>query len=143
MSLKKGGNIPMPQQNDQTIKADNGKAKLSLVPPEIIYAIARIREYGNNKYPEGGKDNWKQVEPERYRDAMFRHLLGYISDPDSLDEESGYPHLWHLACNVAFLCTLEKEAGRYDVLPGPVRVKESIPQSPTRSGSKSKTKSCN
>lgn len=95
--------------NDQTIKADAGKPKLSLVPTEIIRDIARVREYGNNKYPEGGKDNWKLVEPDKYRDALFRHLLAYLEDPASEDEESNLPHLWHLACNVAFLCELEKE----------------------------------
>ena len=94
---------------NQTAKADAGKPRLSLVPPQIIYDIARIRMYGNSKYPEGGKDNWKQVEPERYRDAAFRHLLAYIADPAGADEESGMPHLWHLACNVAFLCELEKD----------------------------------
>lgn len=93
---------------DQLIKRDGGKPKLSLVPPEIIFDVARIREYGCKKYPEGGKENWRLVEPERYRDAAFRHLLAYISDPTGTDEESGLPHLWHLACNVAFLCELEK-----------------------------------
>lgn len=90
-------------------KADAGKPKLTLVPSQIIFDIAKIREYGNAKYPEGGKDNWKKVEPERYRDAMYRHLLKYIDDPEGVDEESRLPHLWHLACNVAFLCELEKE----------------------------------
>jgi hypothetical protein len=99
--------------NDQTIKADAGKPKLSLVPPEIIRNIARVREYGNNKYPEGGKDNWKNVEPDRYRDALFRHLLAYLEDPNGVDEESGLPHLWHLSCNAAFLCELEK--GKYQL----------------------------
>lgn len=28
------------------------------------------------------------------------------------DEESGFPHLWHLACNIAFLCELDKEKER-------------------------------
>lgn len=23
------------------------------------------------------------------------------------DEDSGLPHLWHIACNVAFLCELD------------------------------------
>lgn len=100
--------------NDQTIKADNGKPKLSLVPPEIIRDIAVVREYGNNKYPEGGKDNWKQVEPIRYKDALFRHLLAYLEDPEGVDKESGLPHLWHLACNVAFLCELEKENKKWN-----------------------------
>lgn len=87
-------------------KADAGKPRLSLVPSEIIRDIARVREYGNDKY--GDPENWKTVEPERYRDAAYRHMLAYIDDPQSIDEESGYPHLWHLACNVAFLCELEE-----------------------------------
>ena len=95
--------------NNQTIKADAGKPRVSLVPSQIIYDIARVREYGNNKYPEGGKDNWKGVEPERYIDAMYRHLLQFKDDPKGVDEESGLPHLWHLACNCAFLCELLKE----------------------------------
>lgn len=93
--------------NDQTIKADAGKPRLSLVPPEIIRDIARIREYGIAKY--GTAESWREVEPQRYRDAMFRHLLAYIEDPQGVDEESGLPHLWHLACNAAFLCEMEKE----------------------------------
>lgn len=94
---------------NQNAKADKGKLKLTLVPTEIIRDIAVIREYGNNKYPNGGKDNWKSVEPERYRDAAYRHMLAYVDNPASIDDESGYPHLWHLACNVAFLCEMEKE----------------------------------
>ena len=94
---------------NQNAKADKGKLKLTLVPTEIIRDIAVIREYGNNKYPNGGKDNWKSVEPERYRDAAYRHMLAYVDNPVSIDDESRYPHLWHLACNVSFLCDLEKE----------------------------------
>lgn len=102
---------------DQNIKADAGKPRLSLVPTEIIVAIARVREYGLKKY--GTSESWKQVEPERYRDAMLRHALAYIKDPDGYDEESGMPHLWHLAANVAFLCEMEgvkrkAPAGEYD-----------------------------
>jgi hypothetical protein len=61
--------------------------------------------YGNKKY--GSADNWKKVEPVRYRDAMMRHLLAYIDDPEAVDAESGLPHLWHAACNMAFLCEME------------------------------------
>lgn len=88
----------------QSAKADDGKAKLTLVPRDIIYAIARVREYGTKKYHD--PNNWKKVEPERYKDAMFRHMLAYLDDPYGFDEESGLPHLWHLACNVAFLCEM-------------------------------------
>lgn len=94
--------------NDQEVKADKGKIRPTLVPREIIRAIAITRGYGTKKYSEGGPDNWKRVEPERYRDALCRHLLAYLDDPKSVDEESGLPHLWHLACNVAFLCEMQK-----------------------------------
>lgn len=99
--------------NKQEAKADAGKLRPTLVPRKMIWAIAAIREYGNRKYPEGGPDNWKMVEPERYRDAMMRHMLKYLDDPYGADEESGLPHLWHLACNVAFLCELENEESQH------------------------------
>lgn len=98
-----------PKTYDQNAKQDIGKPKLSLVPTEIIRNIASVREYGNSKYPNGGKDNWKNVEPERYRDAAYRHFIAYIEDPASVDEESRLPHLWHLACNIAFLCEMDKK----------------------------------
>ena len=96
-------------ENDQTIKADAGKARLSLVPFQIVWDIARVREFGVKKYSEGGKDNWKKVDVERYRDAMLRHMFAYIDNPDAIDEESGLPALWHVFCNAAFLSVLEKE----------------------------------
>ena len=94
---------------DYHAKQDCGKAKLTLVPRRILWDVATIREYGNNKYPEGGPDNWKTVEVDRYRDAAYRHFMLYLDDPHGVDEESGLPHLWHLACNIAFLCEMEDE----------------------------------
>ena len=99
----KNSNIP----EDQKAKADYGKEKLTLVPRRIIHDICAIRMYGNEKYPDGGPDNWKKVEPERYRDAAFRHFLAYLDDPYGVDKESGLPHLWHWVTNGAFLCELE------------------------------------
>ena len=91
----------------QEAKADEGKPRLTLVPRQIIFDIARIREYGNEKYHD--PDNWKTVEIERYRDAAYRHFMAYLDDPQGVDEESKLPHLWHLACNIAFLCEMEKQ----------------------------------
>lgn len=93
-------------------KADSGKAQLSLVPRRIIWDIAKVRMYGVNvKYPETGRDGWRNISKERLQDAMFRHMLRYLDDPDGVDEESGLPHLWHVAVNVAFLCELEGDDG--------------------------------
>ena len=93
--------------HDQNAKADKGKNPLTLVPTGIVRAVGRVRQYGTEKY--GDPDNWKQVEIERYRDALYRHWLNYLDDPKGKDEESGLPHLWHLACNAAFLIEMEDE----------------------------------
>ena len=98
-------NSRVKKMTDQTIKSDAGKPRLSLVPTEIINCIARVREYGVKKYVD--PDNWKHVSVDRYHDALFRHVIAYMDNPYSADTESGLPHLWHIACNVAFLCELE------------------------------------
>ena len=90
--------------NAQEAKADAGKVRPTLVPVSVIHAIAKVREYGCKKYHD--PDNWKLVEPHRYRDAAYRHWLAYLDGEDS-DKESGLPHLWHLATNIAFLIDME------------------------------------
>lgn len=83
-------------------KSVEGKLVLKYVPPELITAVARVREYGNQKYMTA--ENWKDVDPEKFHDAMLRHVLAMWVDWKSVDPESGLPHLWHLMCNGAFLC---------------------------------------
>ena len=92
---------------DQTAKSDAGKLQLTLVPTQIIRDIAEVREYGVKKYADS--ENWKRVELERYRDALYRHLLEYLDDHNGVDEESGIPHYKHIACNMAFICELEQQ----------------------------------
>ena len=103
--------IPIPDNEEldhnQQIKADQGKPRISLVPMEILTAVARVREYGVAKY--GEKESWMDVSPERYRDAMLRHMIEYINNPDSVDSESGLPSLWHLLTNVVFLVQKDLE----------------------------------
>ena len=90
-------------------KNDDGKAKLTLVPQQILWDIAAVREYGLKKYPETGELGWKNLSVDRINNAAFRHFLKYLRDPSGVDEESGLPHLWHLACNIAFLCEMGEE----------------------------------
>lgn len=86
-------------------KHDADKPRLGLCPPGIIEAVGIIRDYGTRKY--GNPDGWKLVEPHRYVDALMRHLVAYMRDPGGIDAESGHSHLWHMACNVAFLIEFE------------------------------------
>ena len=91
----------------ETAKEVRGKLQVHLVPPAIIEAVARVREYGTAKY--GDPENWRQVSPEAYHDALLRHVLACWNDPYAVDEESGLPHLAHVACNVAFLLEVQRE----------------------------------
>ena len=92
-------------ESDQIAKRDAGKPRPTLVPTRIIWAITRVREFGCKKYKD--PDNWKKVEPQRYRDAAYRHWLAYLENVDSIDEESGLPSLWHLLTDIGFLVALE------------------------------------
>lgn len=93
-------------------KNDRGKPQLGLVSPYLIEAVGIIRTYGVDKY--GDPDNWKQVDKQRYINALMRHLVAYLKNPEGLDEESGYPHLWHLACNVNFLVEIMAREAQND-----------------------------
>lgn len=95
--------------NDQTAKADNGKLRPTLVDMNMVEAVAVTRQYGNEKY--GDPDNWKTVSVERYRDALFRHLIAYLQEPYGRDAESNLPHIYHAATNMDFIIALEIAAG--------------------------------
>lgn len=89
---------------DQTAKMDGGKIRPTLVPVSLTRSVAAVREYGCKKYSD--PENWRKVEKQRYKDAIYRHWLAYLNGEER-DEESGLPHLWHLACNAAFLIDME------------------------------------
>ena len=54
---QRGGEV---NEYNQETKADKGKPQLHLVPTEIIHCIARVREYGTEKYKS--PDNWKRLK---------------------------------------------------------------------------------
>ena len=91
----------------QLAKADAGKPRLSLVSPYLIEAVGIVRTYGTEKY--GDSENWREVEPERYKDALMRHWVEYLKNPESRDTESGLLHIDHVACNVNFLVEVAHE----------------------------------
>ena len=101
--------------DNQGAKADQNKPRLTLVPPQIMFEIEKIRAYGNKKYCS--PDNWKSVSPDRYWEALIRHVFAAWNNFRAIDPESGLPHLSHIACNCAFLLQMmewEKEKDNAD-----------------------------
>lgn len=101
---------------NQIIKQDADKLPLSQCAPELIEAMAIVRQYGLKKYPA---DSWKEVNPKRYLDALYRHLLEVIKADDlyKKDEESGLLHLQHMACNLGFMLALQPKQKGVTVRP--------------------------
>lgn len=85
----------------ETVDNENG-LELSLVPSQVILDMAEVIGFENRKY--GDVDNRKTIDVKKHNDAAYRHLLAYIEDPSSLDEESGIENYKHLASDLAFIC---------------------------------------
>lgn len=67
--------------------------------------VLSVLEFGAKKY---GEYNWRKVSPERYVDAIGRHLLA-VGAGEELDEDTGMPHTAHVLCNCLFLAYLRED----------------------------------
>jgi hypothetical protein len=103
-------------------KDDQGKAPFHLIAPEFLFALAAILAMGAAKYAER---NWERgMSWSRVFSACMRHLWAWWAGRGptntsflfgSLDEESGYSHLWHAAACIMFLVTYEaRQVGEDD-----------------------------
>ena len=108
--FSKPSTITQKVKQNQSAKADSGKPNLSLVPTQIIYEIEKVRAFGSKKYKD--PDNWKNVELERYHQALLRHTLAIWDDVGAKDKESGLLHLSHMATNIAFILELMKDGDK-------------------------------
>lgn len=92
------------------LKFDGDKPRWTLMMQGLAYALAQVVQvltFGARKYQA---HSWRKVEnaPERYRDALYRHLAAYEAGEVN-DPESGLPHLSHVTTNAMFLLELDKE----------------------------------
>lgn len=85
-------------------KDDAEKPRYDLIPPEILHGLAVVLTYGAVKYSER---NWERgMRWGRPFGALMRHMWAWWRGEDK-DPETGYSHLWHAACCVAFLISYE------------------------------------
>ena len=103
-------------------KDDGGKDRIELVPPELIFAVARVLTFGAQKYADR---NWeKGMSWGRVFGALMRHMWAWWGGkaPTSenfvmgnLDGETRFSHLWHAGCCLSFLIAYEeRKAGTDD-----------------------------
>lgn len=88
-------------------KDDDGKPDLlpllsPLLPARAVAQIVTVLEHGAARY---GADNWRNVEPARYRRALVRHVAAGLVG--GVDADTGQSHWAHAACCLLFLLELE------------------------------------
>lgn len=89
------------------LKFDGSKQRYDLIPADALEGMVRVITHGSEKY---GPENWKKLfnAKQRYFAAMMRHVWAWKRG-EREDQDSGMPHLWHVAANAFFLAQLEHE----------------------------------
>lgn len=86
------------------VKHDQGKSRMDLIPPEVVFAMGGILGYGANKYADR---NWEQgIGYGRVFGALMRHLWAWWRGENN-DPESGLSHLHHALACLTFLITYD------------------------------------
>lgn len=88
----------------------DGKLRWDLLPLEEIEDIVKVYTAGSKKY---GDNNWQHLKDgyQRYKAAMFRHLLEYEKG-NKIDEETGCQHLAQVAWNAIAMLWISKHEFR-------------------------------
>lgn len=96
----------------EVVKNDALKARLDLIPPEVVVALGGVLTFGAEKY---AARNWEiGMRWGRVFAACQRHLWAWWGG-EGTDAETGFSHLAHALCCVAFLLTYEaREIGEDD-----------------------------
>lgn len=93
------------------LRHNGGKAELHQVPTSLKYAVAKTLMYGAQKYEKG---NWRKgMSWTIVSDCLERHMNSWL-DGEEIDAESGLPHLYHAACNIAFLIEYKQTCPELD-----------------------------
>lgn len=100
------------QKDEPGHKTDAGKCRLDLIPPEPLFGVGWVLEFGARKY---GDRNWEQgMSWGRLFGAAMRHLWAFWMLEEE-DFESKLPHLNHALCCLMMLATLvQREMRSFD-----------------------------
>lgn len=82
------------------LRFNAGKPPFHLIDPYFLEDLARVLDFGRQKYAE---DNWRKgLSVNECLSSLQRHVMA-IQKGEDFDEETGLPHSAHIACNAQFL----------------------------------------
>lgn len=92
-------------------KHDSGKPKLSIIPTDALWGMAKALTYGASKYSLHNFRNG--IHYTRLADAAMRHLTVWM-EGEELDKESGNSHLDHAMASLAMLKFMSVHRKEFD-----------------------------
>lgn len=85
------------------LKYDKEKPRMDLIDADFLEGLAKVLTFGSKKY---AAHNWRGgIAVSRLIASSYRHL-GAVNRGEDIDQESGLPHVYHLACCVMFLSSM-------------------------------------
>lgn len=98
-----------------SLRYNNGKDPMHLVPVSAIRAMAKVLDYGTKKYDAR---NWEKGNDYSVPySSLMRHLMSFW-DGEDIDPESGLPHTYHILMNAAMLVEYSEKFDNLDDRPG-------------------------
>lgn len=92
-------------------KHDTDKPGMDLLPYDALVEIAKVLDFGKEKYAAG---NWANgIQLSRLIAAAERHI-GEFKEGRDFDTESGLHHTAHAACNLLFIIWMTKHRPKMD-----------------------------
>ncbi len=90
------------------------KCPMQLLPPEFLIQTANVMGFGADRY---GAWNFREtpIKLSTYQGAMMRHLVA-IANGEDIDE-SGFPHVAHIAASAAIILDAAKHGKLIDDRP--------------------------
>lgn len=99
---------------DKALKYNQNKPMWSLVDFKSFEGMVKVLEFGAKKYEA---HNWKKgLYTSEICESLLRHLFEHMSG-NRIDNESGLPHIDHVACNIMFLSWMTNNKKEFDNLP--------------------------
>lgn len=100
-------------RNEIIGRFNQGKPQWTLMNADAMLPMINVLSYGASKYD---RNNWAKACPKRLdlMDSLMRHSMKIIAG-ESVDPESGLPHIGHLMCNAMFYSYWEQKTnGKFE-----------------------------
>ena len=95
----------MVEADNGGLRYNEGKARVDLIPPDVLLALGKVYAYGTQKYADR---NWERgMSYSTVYGCLLRHILKWAAG-EELDAESGLPHIDMAAWNAIALSAYEK-----------------------------------